>query len=142
MAIPDDHRRKMIRRGVLLDPERALDASAELWSPLALQLIAIIGERGFEKLYARTRHHTSINYIWIDRAVVCILCAENGENREPLQIVRPVASCCSFAEPASDHLAASGSVQIVGILLHHHAALIQKHGAVVGFAVSVARCVR
>jgi hypothetical protein len=65
MALADEQRRRMIRRAVLRNPEHVLDASAELWRTLALQLITIIGESGFETLYARTLHQTSIDYPWL-----------------------------------------------------------------------------
>ena|SRR5471032_973140 len=65
MILAAEQRRKMIRRAVLRDTEHALDASAELWRALALQLTAIIGESGFETLYARTLHQASIDYPWL-----------------------------------------------------------------------------
>ena len=55
----------MIRHMVLRDPERALAASIELWRTLALHLTAIIGEGGFESMYARSLHKASVRYPWL-----------------------------------------------------------------------------
>ena len=68
MAI-DQQRHRMIRHAVLRDPERAIDASIVLWRGLAGELAAIVGERGFESLYARCLHQVSARYPWLGSQV-------------------------------------------------------------------------
>lgn len=55
----------MVRETVLSDPERVADASVTLWRGLAQHLTAIIGERGFASLYARSVYQVSRNYPWL-----------------------------------------------------------------------------
>ncbi len=55
----------MLRDTVLRDPARVADVSAALWRGLAHHLTAIIGERGFASLYARSVYQVSSNYPWL-----------------------------------------------------------------------------
>lgn len=65
MALNDEQRHRTIQRMVLRDPARVADTSAALWLSLELQLSAIIGERGFISLYARSVHQASQAYPWL-----------------------------------------------------------------------------
>jgi hypothetical protein len=56
----------MIRQAVLGQPGAALEASIRLWQELAVHLTAIIGEAGFDSLYARSLHRASIKHPWLD----------------------------------------------------------------------------
>lgn len=55
----------MVRIAVSRDPARVPEASAALWRDLAHHLIAIIGERGFDALYARSLHQVGATYPWL-----------------------------------------------------------------------------
>lgn len=46
-------------------PEAIPDVSVSLWERLASELISIIGEGGFQSLYARSIHLTSAMYPWL-----------------------------------------------------------------------------
>src|SRR5471032_300340 len=61
MVLPADQRHRMIRHAVLRGPERSI----ELWRTLALHLTSIIGDGGFESLYARSLHQASIRDPWL-----------------------------------------------------------------------------
>jgi hypothetical protein len=55
----------MIRRAVTQRPEAIVDVSIQLWEQLAAELISIIGEGGFQSLYARSVHIASGHFPWI-----------------------------------------------------------------------------
>ncbi|MGZ3158602.1 MAG: hypothetical protein ACXU7D_00060 [Burkholderiaceae bacterium] len=65
MATINIQRNKMIRQAVMQRPEAVVDTSIQLWERLATELITIIGEGGFQSLYARSLHLTSATYPWI-----------------------------------------------------------------------------
>lgn len=46
-------------------PGAIIDVSISLWESLALELIAIIGEDGFQSLYARSAHLNSVAFPWL-----------------------------------------------------------------------------
>lgn len=46
-------------------PEAILDVNVNLWERLASELISIIGEGGFQSLYSRSVHLTSVTFPWI-----------------------------------------------------------------------------
>jgi hypothetical protein len=46
-------------------PEALVAVAIDVWQKLALQLISIIGEGGFQSLYARSLHLTSAAFPWI-----------------------------------------------------------------------------
>lgn len=55
----------MIRRAVLQRPDAVLDVTIELWERLAAGLISIIGEGGFDSLYARSIHLAGASFPWL-----------------------------------------------------------------------------
>jgi hypothetical protein len=65
MATANEQRRQMIRRAVVQRPEAFIDVTICLWQRLASELCPIIGEGGFQSLYARSLHVTSALYPWI-----------------------------------------------------------------------------
>ena len=65
MAKIDTQRHQIIRQALLQRPEAALEVTIDLWERLASKLIAIIGEGGFESLYARSVHLTNVDFSWI-----------------------------------------------------------------------------
>lgn len=65
MALIDTQWHRKIESAVLRDPARVPEASAALWRDLAHHLIAIIGERGFDALYARCLHQVGGAYPWL-----------------------------------------------------------------------------
>jgi hypothetical protein len=67
MATTDAQRHKMIRRAVLQRPEAVVEVTIELWERLAAELVLIIGEGGFQSLYARSIHLTCAPFPWIEQ---------------------------------------------------------------------------
>lgn len=65
MATIDAQRHQIIRMAVLQRPEAMLDVTIGLWGRLAADLISIIGEGGFQSLYARSVHLTSVSFPWL-----------------------------------------------------------------------------
>jgi hypothetical protein len=55
----------MVRMAVMQRPEAMLDVTISLWERLAAKLISIIGEGGFQALYSRSIHLTSVTFPWI-----------------------------------------------------------------------------
>jgi hypothetical protein len=66
MTTPDERRHLMIERAVRRLPGNAADASLLLWQSLAAELQVIIGERGFESLYARCLYRAGDAYPWLE----------------------------------------------------------------------------
>lgn len=64
-ALIEKHWHRMIRIAVSRDPARVPETSAALWRDLARHLTAIIGERGFDALYARSLHQVGATYPWL-----------------------------------------------------------------------------
>lgn len=55
----------MIQRAILRRPDAVLEVSVALWERLAIELVAIIGEGGFQSLYSRSVHLTSAAFPWM-----------------------------------------------------------------------------
>jgi hypothetical protein len=85
MALIDEWRHGMLERLVLRDPARVAEASAELWRSLELRLSAIIGERGFVALFARSVHQASRDYPWLAGQPSPLAAVPFGELQERLQ---------------------------------------------------------
>ncbi len=85
MALIDERRQGMIERMVLRDPARVADTSAELWRSLELHLSAIVGERGFVSLYARSVHQASRDYPWLAGQPSPLAAVPFGELQQRLQ---------------------------------------------------------
>ena len=66
MAIIDDHRHQKIRAVILQRPDAIGSVTLHLWESLAYELASIIGEGGFQSLYARSVHLTRKSFPWID----------------------------------------------------------------------------
>jgi hypothetical protein len=47
-------------------PEARQDVTIHLWERLAFELVAIIGEGGFQSLYARSVHLSRVDYPWME----------------------------------------------------------------------------
>ncbi len=62
MAKIDTQRHRIIRKAVLQQPQAMLDVTIDLWERLASELIAIIGEGGFQSLFERSIHLTSVTF--------------------------------------------------------------------------------
>ena len=58
----NDERHQMIERNVMLFRETAAGDVVVLWERLAVELIAIIGQRGFDALYARSLHLVRVSH--------------------------------------------------------------------------------
>ena len=65
MATTDQQRHRMIERAVLRRHDTQADISVLLWESLATELRVIIGERGFESLYARSLHRACAQFPWL-----------------------------------------------------------------------------
>lgn len=46
-------------------PDAILEVTISLWKRLAFELVSIIGEGGFQSLYSRSTHLTSLTYPWV-----------------------------------------------------------------------------
>jgi hypothetical protein len=46
-------------------PEAVVAVAIDVWEKLAVQLVSIIGEGGFQSLYSRSLHLTSLTFPWI-----------------------------------------------------------------------------
>lgn len=55
----------MIGHAVRRLPNADVDIDIRLWESLAIELRAIIGERGFASLYARSLHRAAAAYPWL-----------------------------------------------------------------------------
>ena len=56
----------MIRTAILKRPEAIQDVTVKLWERLSAELTTIIGEGGFQSLYARCIHLTGATFPWIE----------------------------------------------------------------------------
>jgi hypothetical protein len=62
----NDERHQMIRHSVMRRPDAIADGSIDLWRRLCTELSAIIGDRGFQTLYARSIHLLRPQYPWLE----------------------------------------------------------------------------
>lgn len=58
----------MIRRIVSQRPGAVPDVAIDLWERLAVKLISIIGNGGFQSLYARSIHLANMRFPWLARS--------------------------------------------------------------------------
>ena len=58
-------RRKIIEDIAVKPSDNAIKTSASLWTPLANQLVSIIGDGGFDSLYDRSLYLTQVSYPWL-----------------------------------------------------------------------------
>lgn len=59
-------RDQMIRRAVMQRPDAVVEVSIKLWEKLAHELVSIIGQGGFQSLYKRSLHLTSVTFPWME----------------------------------------------------------------------------
>jgi hypothetical protein len=55
----------MISSAVMQRPDAIVSVSIDLWERLASELIALVGEGGFQSLYSRSVHLTNAIYPWL-----------------------------------------------------------------------------
>ncbi|MGV8894690.1 MAG: hypothetical protein ACOH2K_17465 [Burkholderiaceae bacterium] len=65
MEISDLLRHQIIKSRMVEHTEKISDASVLLWEQMATQIISIIGESGFNSLYARSIFFTQSTYPWL-----------------------------------------------------------------------------
>jgi hypothetical protein len=66
MAIIDEQRHQKIKRIIMQRPDAVGSVTLQLWESLAHELASIIGEGGFQSLYARSIHLARVSFPWID----------------------------------------------------------------------------
>ena len=65
MEITNIVRHEMIQRQLLLNSEKGADVVTHLWESMAVHLIAVVGEGGFNSLYARTLSLNKSAFPWL-----------------------------------------------------------------------------
>lgn len=76
MATIDDQRHRMIRTVIMRRPDAVGDVSLRLWECLASELTSIIGDGGFQSLYARSIHlaRAQFSFIPLSEPTLSIAC--------------------------------------------------------------------
>ena len=59
-------RHQIIKNLIAPHTEKVADAAINLWEPMATKIIAIVGEGGFNSLYARSVFITHPTFSWLD----------------------------------------------------------------------------
>lgn len=70
MKTSDLPRHQLIERLMAQHTEKVADASIDLWEQMASQIISIIGEDGFNSLYARSVFLTQPAFPWLAAALL------------------------------------------------------------------------
>jgi len=65
METSDTLRHQMVRNLMTQHTEKVVDAEIELWEQIATQIISIVGEGGFNSLYARSVFLTQATIPWL-----------------------------------------------------------------------------
>jgi hypothetical protein len=65
METRDLSRHRLIERLMARHPEKVADAAITLWEPMAAQIISIVGEDGFNSLYARSVFLAQPTFPWL-----------------------------------------------------------------------------
>lgn len=60
-----DQRHDIVEKAVMQRPDAVVEVSVLLWERLSAELISIIGEEGFQSLYARSANLNSVTYPWL-----------------------------------------------------------------------------
>ena len=60
-----DQRHDIVNKVVMQRPDAVVDVTILLWERLAIELISIIGDEGFQSLYIRTAHLNSVTFPWL-----------------------------------------------------------------------------
>lgn len=63
-------RHQLILSHTQMHPQKSADVSVALWEQLSVELIAIIGESGFDSLYARSIYLIQTAYPWLNATVL------------------------------------------------------------------------
>lgn len=66
METSDTLRHQMVRDLMTQHAEKVVDAEIELWEQIAIQIISIVGEGGFNSLYARSAFLTRATFPWLE----------------------------------------------------------------------------
>ncbi|MFZ6748201.1 hypothetical protein [Undibacterium sp. Ren11W] len=87
-----DQRHDIVKNAVMQRPDAVVEVTILMWERLAVELISIIGEEGFQSLYARSCHLNSAIFPWLlldhsssssdSRFVDLQICLENREPAE------------------------------------------------------------
>jgi hypothetical protein len=93
-------------------PQQVLETTQRLWGQLAPELISIIGEDGFQLLYARSVRLTCAQYPWLEQAAASPLSHER---------FTPLLTCLRSTDLVQARLA---SVALFNIFLNLLASLI------------------
>ncbi|CAN5357813.1 hypothetical protein BH11PSE11_BH11PSE11_20060 [soil metagenome] len=72
MATVNKSRAHIIRQIILQQSGTTLDVSIHLWERLAVEIASIIGEVGFQTLYARSAHLVRQNHAWLTADLVVL----------------------------------------------------------------------
>lgn len=65
MSISDVQRQQLIQAAMTKRTGEVADVAVDLWQTLAFQLISIVGEGGFNSLYARSIYLTHAAFPWL-----------------------------------------------------------------------------
>ncbi|MDZ7585968.1 MAG: hypothetical protein U0938_14230 [Thiobacillus sp.] len=65
METRDPLRHQLIERLMAQHPEKVADAAIDLWEQMATQIISIVGEDGFNSLYARSVFLAQPTFPWL-----------------------------------------------------------------------------
>jgi hypothetical protein len=68
MKAYDTHRHKTINSFMAQEAETVVDNAINLWEQLAIQIISIVGEGGFNSLYERSVSITQSTFLWLAAA--------------------------------------------------------------------------
>lgn len=61
----DAPRHQIIRTAILQRPDATAKVTAALWTPLATEIVCIIGKGGFDSLYSRCIHLVAVKFSWL-----------------------------------------------------------------------------
>ena len=76
METRDLPRHQLIERLMARRPEKVADAAIDLWEQMATQIISIVGEEGFNSLYARSVYLAQPTFPWL---MASALPQQNGQ---------------------------------------------------------------
>ncbi len=121
MEIKPLQRHQIIRDLVLKQPDAIVATSEQLWQRLAQELISIIGEGGFQSMYARSLHMLVARFAWLPLHAIPFNQTDGGV---PVSRFAPLAQCLSEQSP---HDAAEGSIALLCTFIDTLALLIGEH---------------
>ena len=65
METTDQLRRQLIEQLMAQRTEKVAYAAIDLWEPLAIQIVSLVGEEGFSSLYARSAFCVQSKFPWL-----------------------------------------------------------------------------